>query len=126
MKHPIRILAIAAFIVICAIGSFLALTEEDPAVPPTCTSTGLTAGKHLSVLSITTKRQEIVPALGHDVLHHEGVDPTCLESGYLPYDTCSRCSYSTFCELPALGHKLNYYQAEDATCTVGGHSAYET
>ena len=37
----------------------------DKAVAPTCTSTGLTEGKHCSVCGNVTIAQEVVPALGH-------------------------------------------------------------
>ena len=37
----------------------------DAAVAPTCTTTGLTAGKHCSVCNAVLVAQEVVPALGH-------------------------------------------------------------
>ncbi len=47
---------------------------------------------------------EVIPALGHDLVHHDAQDPTCTEPGWEEYDTCSRCDYSTCVEIPALGH----------------------
>ena len=41
------------------------VSEKDPAVPATCTSTGLTEGSHCSVCHAVLSAQEIVPALGH-------------------------------------------------------------
>ena len=40
--------------------------ETDPAVPPTCTKTGLTEGSHCAVCADVLTAQEDVPALGHD------------------------------------------------------------
>ena len=46
-----------------------------------------------------------VPALGHDLVHHSGKEANCTENGYQPYDTCSRCDYSTYQVIEATGHK---------------------
>ena len=46
----------------------------------------------------------IIEALGHDIISHEGKDPTCLDLGYKAYETCSRCDYSTYETIPAIGH----------------------
>jgi len=42
-------------------------------------------------------------ALGHDLVHHEGKEPTETEVGWKAYDTCKRCDYSTYEEIPAIG-----------------------
>ena len=46
----------------------------------------------------------IIEALGHDIISHEGKDPTCLDLGYKAYEACSRCDYSTYETIPAIGH----------------------
>lgn len=46
-----------------------------------------------------------IDALGHDLIHHEGKTATCDEKGYLAYDTCSRCDYTTYQEIDAINHK---------------------
>ena len=58
----------------------------DEAVVSTCTTTGLTEGKHCSVCGEVLVEQEVVPALGHN---YNGVvtAPTCTEKGYTTY-TC--------------------------------------
>ncbi len=67
-----------------------------------------------------------VPALGHDLTQHAGQDATCTEKGWKAYETCSRCSYSTYEEIAALGHDLTQHAGQDATCTEKGWKAYET
>ena len=59
----------------------------------------------------------------HDLVHHDGKDPTCTETGYKSYDTCTRCDYTTYEEIPALGHKESSVVIENnilPTCTTKG------
>ena len=37
---------------------------------------------------------------------------TCTESGYEAYDTCSRCSYTTYAEIPAKGHSYGEWTVD--------------
>lgn len=37
----------------------------------------------------------------HDLVHHEAQAPTCTAVGWEAYDTCSRCTYTTYREIPA-------------------------
>ena len=62
----------------------------------------------------------------HDLIHHEAKTPTCTESGWDAYDTCSRCDYSTYVEKPALKHDLINHEAKAPTCTEIGWDAYQT
>ena len=49
-------------------------------------------------------KTEPIPALGHDVVLHEGKKPTYTTPGYEPYETCKRCDeYNTYTPIPALG-----------------------
>ena len=43
-------------------------------------------------------------ANGHDIIHHVAKAATCESAGWNEYDTCSRCTYSTYAEIGALGH----------------------
>lgn len=73
------------------------IEHEDP----TCISEGYDKG------TCTNCHEEIkvnIKALGHDLIHHEGLDATCTKPGYKPYDTCSRCDYTTYEELPITEH----------------------
>ena len=62
-------------------------------------------------------------ALGHDTQNHEGKDATCMESGYKPYQTCSRCDFTTYEEIPALGHSYEKRVIEP-TCTEKGYTEF--
>ncbi len=64
--------------------------------------------------------------LGHDLVHHEAKAATCTGIGWDEYDTCSRCSYTTYEEIPALGHDKIHHEAKDPTCTEIGWSVYDT
>ncbi len=102
-------------------------TEETiPAVPATCTETGLTAGVKCSVCKEVLVEQETVDALGHDEVAHEAKAPTCTEIGWDAYVTCSRCDYTTYVEKVALGHEMKKTEAKDATCTATGNNEYYT
>lgn len=37
----------------------------------------------------------------HALVHHEAQAPTCTAVGWEAYDTCSRCTYTTYREIPA-------------------------
>ena len=96
----------------------------DPAVPATCTQTGLTAGSHCSVCGAVITRQTAVSALGHDDRRDTARDvaPTCLAGGVKAY-TCSRCNTANDVALPALGHTEAADPAVPATCTQTGLTA---
>ena len=86
---------------------------------PTCTENGIKS-HHCTRCNKTTD-VTLMPMLGHDLVHHEKLDPTCTASGHTEYDTCSRCDYTTFKELPATGHKSSDWIIDkDSTCLVDG------
>lgn len=46
-------------------------------------------------------------ALGHDYIEHEAKAPSCSETGYDAYESCSRCDYSTYSgDIPTVAHTL--------------------
>ena len=66
-----------------------------------------------------------VPALGHEIILHEGKEATCLQKGWDAYETCGRCDYSTYREYMgdhSFLHGLCYYCGlkEDGTAYVFG------
>ena len=57
----------------------------DPAVEPTCTSSGLTQGSHCSACGEVLVAQRVVPALGHSYvdgfcIRCDEIDPDLLET----------------------------------------------
>lgn len=64
---------------------------EDAAKEPTCTETGLTAGKHCSVCNEVLEAQTVIPAKGHSMTKTEAKAATCTEAGNSEYYTCDNC-----------------------------------
>ena len=63
--------------------------------------------------------------LGHNIVTHDGQDPTCTATGWWAYETCSRCDYTTYQEIPASGHKYgDLVASKPATCTATGMRAH--
>ena len=60
----------------------------------------------------------------HDIVKHEGKDATYEEDGWEPYETCTKCDYTTYKVIPALKHDLIQHEAKAATCTEAGWEAY--
>lgn len=98
----------------------------DKGTPATCLNQGLTDGKHCSICNKVLESQTVIPALGHDLTSHSGKAATCIEKGWNAYNTCSRCSYTTYREIPALGHDIVSHIGKAATCTDAGYKNYET
>ncbi len=87
----------------------------DVAKEATCLETGLTEGSHCGVCNEVLVEQTIIEALGHDIQEHEGKEATCTEIGYEAYETCSRCSYTTYVEIGAKGHTYSNEWSYDET-----------
>ena len=99
----------------------------DNAVDPTCTTSGLTQGKHCSICGAILKAQTVIPALGHFLEHHDGKEATCTEIGWDEYDTCKRggCDYTTYHEISALEHDMVPHERKEPTCSEIGWEAYD-
>ena len=102
----------------------------DPAVAPTCTKTGLTAGSHCGRCSATLTAQQIVAALGHNPVIDPAVAPTCTETGLTEGSHCGRCQVILVAQeiIPALGHDVVIDPAVEPLCeqsglTEGNHCA---
>ena len=97
-----------------------------PAVAPTCTKTGLTAGEKCSNCGEVYVAQDIVPALGHVEETISGRAPTCTNPGLTDGKRCTRCNRDTVYRqsIPALGHDEVSYAAQAPTCTEVGWNAY--
>ena len=90
----------------------------DPAIAPTCTETGLTAGAHCSVCNEILTPQATIPALGHDY-SSEFTSPTCTEGGFTTH-TCHCGSSYVDSYVDALGHIALTVEATAPTCTEAG------
>lgn len=54
------------------------------------------------------ERSEETEKLGHNLVHYDGVDPTCTQAGKTGYDICLRGDHRTYSEeIPATGHSFN-------------------
>ncbi len=93
-----------------------------PAVFPTCTETGLTAGKKCSVCDEILVEQKIVDAKGHD--YKTAVTaPTCTEDGFTTYTCACGDSYADD-YVDATGHSYTSEITTPATHTATGVMTY--
>ncbi|MBQ9506189.1 MAG: hypothetical protein IJR51_03465, partial [Clostridia bacterium] len=67
-----------------------------------------------------------IDALGHDYVDHDGQAATCLEDGWKPYQTCTRCDYTSYEKIDALGHDYVDHDGQAATCLEDGWKPYQT
>ena len=93
-------------------------------------ATCVSPAKYLKICSHCFYREIIwrgdIDPNNHNLAHHEAQAPTCTEIGWEAYDTCSRCTYTTYAELPAEGHDPIPHAAQAPTCTEVGWEAYDT
>ena len=102
-------------------------TDHEPTVvpttPATCTQPGV--GQEVCALCGMVLNESVsIPALGHDLVQHDGQAPTCNTGGWAAYETCSRCDYTTYAALPPTGNHTPGAAAREnevaATCEHGG------
>ncbi|MDY2683380.1 MAG: leucine-rich repeat protein [Eubacteriales bacterium] len=100
----------------------------DNSVTPTCTTTGLTQGKHCSICGAILQEQTVVPALGHTEVVDNAIAPTCTEKGKTEGKHCSVCNEVIVAQtdIAALGHDLEHHGKKEATCTEIGWNEYDT
>ena len=97
----------------------------DAAVPATCTTTGLTAGKHCAVCETVLVAQTTVPAKGHTEVVDAAVAPTCTATGLTAGKHCAVCNTVLIAQttIPAKGHTEVVDAAVAPTCTATGLTA---
>jgi len=94
----------------------------DKAVKASCTTTGLTEGKHCSVCEETIVVQEELPALGHTEVVDAAVEATCVTDGLTEGKHCSVCHEILVAQqtVLAFGHTEVVDAAVEATCVTDG------
>ena len=94
----------------------------DRAVEPTCSSDGLTEGRHCSDCGEIIIKQETIKALPHTEVIDEAVEPTCTEPGLSKGKHCSVCDTVIVEQkvLDAYGHLEDTRLGYSATCTSTG------
>ena len=95
---------------------------EIPAVAPTCTEKGKTAGAECSACGEILTAQTDVDALGHKAETVAGKDATCTETGLTDGSKCSVCGEILVAqeEIAAKGHTEVVDAAVAPTCTTTG------
>lgn len=110
-------------LVIPASGHTNGAAVRENETPAACTE----SGSYEEVVYCTKCNAEIsrtaktTAPLGHATVHHEAQAATCTEKGWEAYETCSRCSYTTYVERPKLGHDWGEWNTTiEATEDAGG------
>ena len=119
-----HIIAAAFFTTVDGYEEFNQKINADVSDPIITDATCTEDGKKEYVATITFKDKKytdtkvvVLPALGHDLAHHEGKEATCTEKGWKEYDTCNRCDYTSYEEIPAMGHDRCPLPATEGSCT---------
>ena len=92
----------------------------DAAVAATCTTPGLTEGKHCSVCGEVITAQKEIPALGHSWGEWTVTTPASCTATGEETRTCDRCAATEKRELAKTGHTEVVDPAVEATCTATG------
>ena len=71
-------------------------------------------GEHTFICYCGESYSGTIAKLGHDTISHSGKAATCIESGWKAYETCGRCSYTTYEEIAINKNNHNY---ENGVCT---------
>lgn len=93
---------------------------------PTCTKDGLKSYHCTNPLCDVIDNVTIIPALGHDLIYHEGKKATCITPGFKPYEACLHCDYTTFEVIQIGEHDLVYHEGKAPNCVSIGWEDYET
>ncbi len=94
----------------------------DPAIAPTCTSTGVTEGKHCAICFTVLVARQSIPALGHTEITDAAVAPTCTATGKSEGRHCAICNQIIVAQtvVPARGHTEILIPGYPATQTSSG------
>lgn len=89
----------------------------DNAVAPTCTTTGLTQGKHRSICGAILQEQTVVLALGHSFTHYVSDNNATYEQDGTKTAKCDRCSETK--TVVDEGSRLSYIEENFSLALVG-------
>ena len=94
----------------------------DRGIAATCTTDGISSGKHCSVCNEVTVEQRTIKAIGHKEVIDEAIAPTCTIDGKTEGKYCSTCNtvFITPTIIKASGHNEVVDKAIAATCTTDG------
>ena len=94
-------------------------------ITPTCTESGLTAGKKCSVCEEILVAQETIPAIGHTEVIVNGKEATCTDGGLTDGLNCFTCGAVIVEqeEIPASGHIYSSV-VTPPTCESDGYVTY--
>ena len=93
-----------------------------PAVEPTCTTPGFTAGEKCRLCGLALVAQEVIPATGHTVTTLPGIPATCTIFGMSDGKWCETCGTLILPQyvVPATGHTVVTVPSKAASCTETG------
>ena len=94
---------------------------SDPAIPPTCTRDGLTAGSHCSRCQEVLTAQNTVARLGHQPVEDASIAATCTRDGLTAGSHCSRCQEVLTAQNSA--SSLGHWYTEWTPNSNGTHTA---
>ena len=94
----------------------------DKGYDPTCTTSGLTDGKHCSVCDEVLVKQEVISAKGHTEVVDKGYGATCTDAGLTDGKHCSVCDEVLVKQevIKAKGHTIGVIPAKAPTCSQVG------
>ena len=92
----------------------------DNAIEPTCSTTGLTEGKHCAECGEVLIKQELIPVTEHTVVTDVAVASTCTKTGLTEGKHCSVCDTVIIKqqEIPVISH--TYDDKYDESCNSCG------
>ena len=95
----------------------------DKGYKATCSSTGLTDGKHCSVCNVVITEQKVINMKPHTPVTDEAVEPDCTSTGLTEGSHCSVCNFVIVEQeiIPANGHSSPVIV--EPTCTTYGYRA---
>ena len=96
-----------------------------PAVPATCTESGLTQGEECLYCGTVLKAQQTVQATGHNMISVSAEAAGCTTDGHTAHSACTNCDYTEGKTIIPAAHSFIDVAALDATCTDDGYTAHK-